>query len=89
MYWDKAETMATMVPKIDELVNVLSMSDKNVADLQAKLYDEMMTIEGLTEEEMYDATTMLAMKHDLLHVFFVMLDHHSKRYIFQMLRHGI
>lgn len=82
------ETVAAMVPKIDKLVNVLSMADKDVANFQVKLYDEM-TIEGLTEDEMYGVTTMMATKHDLIRVFFTMPNHHRKRYILQMFRHGI
>lgn len=70
--------MPAMVLKINGLVNVLYTVDKDVADLQVKLYDEMMTIEGLTESEMYDATTKLATKQDLLRVFFAMPNHHKK-----------
>lgn len=83
------ETVAVMVPKIDRLVNVLSTADKDVTNFQVKLYNEMTTIEGLTEDEMYDSTTMMTTKHDLLRVFFTMPNHHRKRYILQMLRHGI
>ncbi|GAY52179.1 hypothetical protein CUMW_139900 [Citrus unshiu] len=83
------ETVVAMVPKIDRLVNVLSTADKDVTNFQVKLYNEMTTIEGLTEDEMYDSTTMMTTKHDLLRVFFTMPNHHRKRYILQMLRHGI
>lgn len=72
------ETVAAMVPQLNELVNVLSTAYKDVADLQVKLYDEKMKIEGLTEDEIYDATIMLAAKHDLLYVFFVMPNHRRK-----------
>lgn len=83
------ETVAAMVPKIDKLVNVLSTADKDVANFQVKLYDGMTTIEGLTEDGMYDATTMMATKLDLIRVFFTMPNHHRKRDILQMFRHGI
>lgn len=53
-----AETVAAMVPQLNELVNVLSTADKDVADLQVKLYDEKMAIEGLIEDEIYDATNV-------------------------------
>lgn len=80
-----AKTVVAMVIKIDGLVNVFSTANVDMADLQVKLYGEMMTIEGLTEYEMYDAITMLATKHDVLRVFFVMPNHHRKLYILQML----
>lgn len=83
------EIVAAMVPKINKMVNVLSTADKDVTNFQVKLYDEMTTIEGLTEDEMYDSTTMMTTKHDLLRVLFTMPNHHRKRYILQMLRHGI
>lgn len=40
--------------------------------MQAKLYEEISKIEGLGDEEIYDATSILTTKHDLLRVFFTL-----------------
>lgn len=45
-----AESLAAMVPKLDGLINVLS-NDKNISDLQGKLYGEISKIEGLADEK--------------------------------------
>lgn len=49
----------------------------------------MSKIERLSDEEIYDRTTILAMKHDLLCVFSILLDHLKKqRHVIQMFRPG-
>ena len=64
-------------------------SDKDIANLQGKLYGEMSKIEGLGNEEIYNATSMLASKHDLIRVFFTFPDHVKKGYIIQMMHHKV
>ncbi|ESR64554.1 hypothetical protein CICLE_v10010139mg [Citrus x clementina] len=50
----------------------------------------MSKIEGrLADEGIYEATSMLVSKHDLLHVFFTLPYHLKKRYVIQMLRCGV
>ena len=44
-----AKSVAGMIPKLDGLINVLSTQDKEVADLLAKVFDEMLKIDGLDE----------------------------------------
>ncbi|GAY58634.1 hypothetical protein CUMW_188470 [Citrus unshiu] len=44
------ESLAAMVPKLDGLINVLS-NDKNISDLQGKLYGEISKIEGSADEK--------------------------------------
>lgn len=83
-----AESVAELVPKIDGLISIFS-SDKDIADLQGKLYGEMSRIEGLADEEIYDATSTLASKHDLLYMFFTLPHHHKKGYVIQMLHHRV
>lgn len=46
-------------------------------------------IECLADEETYDETSILAMKQDLLRVFFTLPDHLNKGYVIQMFRHGM
>ena len=43
------ESISAMVPKLDGLISVLSTADKELYDLQAKLYGEICKIEGLGE----------------------------------------
>lgn len=83
-----ADSVAAMVPKIDGLITALS-SDEEIADLQGKLYVEMSKIGGLADEEIYCATSILALKHDLLRVFFTLHDHLKKRYVIQIVRRGV
>ena len=83
-----ADSVAAMIRKMNGLVTALS-SDKEIADLQGNLYREMSKIEGLADEEIYDATSMFASKHDLLRVFFTLPDHLKKGYVLQMLRRGV
>lgn len=62
----------TIVPRLAELINVLFTFDMDIANLQAKLYEEISKIKGLGDEEIYDATSILTTKHDLLRVFFTL-----------------
>ena len=64
-----AEPVARMIAKLDGLINVLSTQDKEVADLLAKVFDEMLKIDGLDEVQKMKATNMLATKPKLLRVF--------------------
>ena len=45
-------------------------TDKELSNLQAKLYDEMRKIDGLIEKEILDAVDIIATKHGMLRVFF-------------------
>ncbi|KAL5544952.1 hypothetical protein UlMin_008736 [Ulmus minor] len=80
--------VAAMELKIDYLINVLS-SDKEVADLQAKLDNELSKIEGLSELQVFRATNILASKLDLLRVFFGMSEERKKIYVLNLLMHGL
>ncbi|KAK9193690.1 hypothetical protein WN944_004387 [Citrus x changshan-huyou] len=65
-----AESMTKMIPKLDGLINVLFTQDKEVADLLAKVFDEMLKIDGLGEVQKMKATNMFVAKPELLRVFF-------------------
>lgn len=65
-----ADSISAIVPKLDGLISVLSTADKELSDLQAKLYGEICKIEGLGEQEILDVIDILATKHDMLRVFF-------------------
>lgn len=39
-------------------------AEKEVVDLQAKLYEEMIKFDGLEQDQMYKTTNMFAIKHD-------------------------
>lgn len=84
-----ADSRAAIALRLDGCINVLSTSDKDIAYLQAKLYEEMSKIEGLGGEEIYDATIILATKHDLLRVFFTLPNHLKEGYVMQMLHCGM
>lgn len=49
-YWDNGRVANSNGPKLDGLINLLS-NDKNIADLQGKLYGEISKIEGLADEK--------------------------------------
>ncbi|KAK9199051.1 hypothetical protein WN944_014238 [Citrus x changshan-huyou] len=76
-----AESISAIVPKLDGLISVLSTADKELSDLQAKLYGEICKIEGLGEQEILDAIDILATKHDMLCVFFNLPNELKKGYI--------
>lgn len=64
-----AKSVAAMVPKIDDLINVLS-NNKNITYLQGKLSKE---IEDLADEDMYDAIicwprNMICLMYSLLYL---------------------
>ncbi|KAL5544953.1 hypothetical protein UlMin_008737 [Ulmus minor] len=80
--------VAAMELKIDNLINV-SSSDKEVADLQAKLDNELSKIKGLSELQVFRATNILASKLDLLRVFFGMSEERKKIYVLNLLMHGL
>ena len=44
-----AKSISAMVPKLDGLISVLSTTDKELSDLQARLYGEICKIKGLGE----------------------------------------
>ncbi|KAK1570953.1 hypothetical protein Q3G72_009570 [Acer saccharum] len=83
-----AFAIAAMAPKLDGLINVLSY-EKEVADLQAKLKDELNNMEGLSRLQLFRATNMLAKDHDLLRVFFTMFAEEKKIYVMDLLEHGL
>ncbi|GMN22149.1 hypothetical protein TIFTF001_043459 [Ficus carica] len=83
-----AQSVAAMVPKLDGLIDVLSTADKDVAGLQATLYEEIMKIEGLDDDQLYDATNILATNHDMLRVFYNIPDQLKKGYILKVLSRG-
>lgn len=83
-----AASMATMAQKIDGLINVWS-NDKEVANMQAKLDNELTKIEGLTELQVFRVTNILATKHDLLRVFFSMSKERRRPYVFNLLEYGL
>lgn len=56
-----AKSVATIVPRLDDLINVISASDKDIIDLQVKLYEEIIKIKGLGDEKIYDAISMSTM----------------------------
>ncbi|KAL5550500.1 hypothetical protein UlMin_000676 [Ulmus minor] len=64
-----AQSIATMVPKLGGLVEVLSTADKEVSKWQGKLMEKLMKVDSLYEDQIIDATMMLASKHDFLRVF--------------------
>ena len=64
------ELVAGMILKLDGLINIISTQDKEVADLLAKVFDEMLKIDCLDEVQKMKATNMLATKPELLRVFF-------------------
>ena len=78
-----------MVLKLDGVIDVLSTADKDLAGLQANLYQEMIKIDGLDDDQVYDATNILATKHDLLRVFYNISDQLKKGYILKILSHGV
>ena len=83
-----ASAIATMAPKLDGLINVLS-HENEVVDLQAKLKSELNNMEGLSRLQLFRATNMLAKDHDLLRVFFTMSDEEKKIYVIDLLKHGL
>ena len=48
-------------------------------------YIEMSKIKSFGDTKIHGRTSMLASKHDLLIVFFILLDHLKKGYVIQML----
>ena len=76
------ESTSAMVPKLDGFISVLFTVDKELSDLQAKLYSEICKIEGLGEQEILDMIDILATKHDMLHVSFNLPNELKKGYIF-------
>lgn len=76
-----AESVVGMILKLDGLINVLSTQDKEVADLLAKVFDEMLKIDGLDEVQKMKATNMLATKPELLRVFFNIPSSMKKGYV--------
>ncbi|KAK9209312.1 hypothetical protein WN944_001678 [Citrus x changshan-huyou] len=84
-----AESISVMVPKLDGLISVLSTTDKELSDLQAKLYGEICKIEVLGEQEILDAIDILATKHNMLRVFFNLPNELKKGYILQKIGRGI
>ncbi|KAK0590106.1 hypothetical protein LWI29_022765 [Acer saccharum] len=83
-----ASAIAAMAPKLDGLINVLSY-EKEVADLQAKLKNELNNMEGLSRLQLFRATNMLAKDHDLLRVFFTMSVEEKKIYVMDLLEYGL
>lgn len=83
-----AASVQAMTSKIDALIKVLS-TDKQVAELQAKLDGELSKIEGLTGLQVFRAINILATNHDLLRVFFTMSEERKKVYITHLLEHGL
>ncbi|ESR33672.1 hypothetical protein CICLE_v10006825mg [Citrus x clementina] len=84
-----AESISAIVPKLDGLISVLSTADKELFDLQAKLYGEICKIEGLGEQEILDAIDILATKHDKLRVFFNLPNELKKGYILRKIGRGL
>ncbi|KAH9778941.1 Myb DNA-bind 3 domain-containing protein [Citrus sinensis] len=84
-----AESISAIVPKLDGLISVLSTADKELSDLQAKLYGEICKIEGLGEQEILDAIDILATKHDMLCVFFNLPNELKKGYILRKIGRGL
>ncbi|KAL5544962.1 hypothetical protein UlMin_008746 [Ulmus minor] len=64
-------------------------NEKEVAELQVKLDNELSKIEGLSAFEVFHATNILASKHDLLRVFFGMSEERKKLYVLNLLEHGL
>ncbi|KAM5572598.1 hypothetical protein ABKV19_012579 [Rosa sericea] len=85
---EMSKNVSTMSSKIDALVNIFS-SDKEVAELQAKLDSELNKIDGLTEFQVFRATNILARQHDLLRVFFGMSEERKQTYVTYLLEHGV
>ncbi|CAN6579235.1 unnamed protein product [Malus baccata var. baccata] len=83
-----AASVQAMTSKIDALIKVLS-TDKQVAELQAKLDGELSKIEGLTGLQVFRAINILATNHDLLRVFFTMSEERKKVYITHLLEYGL
>ena len=71
------------------LISVLSTADKELSDLQAKLYNEICKIEGLGKQEILVAIDILATKHDMLHVFFNLSNELKKGYILRKIGRGL
>lgn len=72
-----AELVAAMVLKLNGLISELS-NGYYMVDLQIKLYGEMSKIKSFGDTKIHGRTRMLASKHDLLSVFFTLLDHLKK-----------
>ncbi|PQQ18955.1 hypothetical protein Pyn_22532 [Prunus yedoensis var. nudiflora] len=83
-----AEAVAGMAPQLAGLVNVLS-TEKDLADMQAKLGGELRKIEFLSPLQVFRITNVLAKEHDLLRVFFTMTDEEKKDYVFNLMEHGL
>ena len=64
------ESISAIVRKLDGLISVLSTTDKQLSNLQAKLYDKMRKIIGLSEKKIFDAIDIMVTKHDVLGGFF-------------------
>ena len=84
-----AQSVEAMVPKLGGLFEVLSTVDKEISKLQGKLMEELMKVNALNEDQIIDATIMLASKHDLLRVFFSMPDNLKRGYVLKMLYRGV
>lgn len=82
-----SKSISALISKLDELISVLSTIDKELSNLQVKLFDEMRKIDGLSEKEILDAIDIIATKHDMLHVFFNLSNELKKRYILRMIGH--
>lgn len=66
----RAESISAIVPKQEGLISVLSTADKELSDFQAKLYDEICKIDGLSGKEILDVIDIMVTHYDTLRVFF-------------------
>ncbi|GMN65503.1 hypothetical protein TIFTF001_034563 [Ficus carica] len=83
-----AQFVAAMVPKLNGLIDMLSTVNKDVAGLQANLYEEIMKSEGLDDDQLYDVTNILATNNDMLRVFYNIPNQLKIVYILKVLSHG-
>lgn len=60
-------------------------AEKEVVDLQAKLYEEIIKLDGLEQDQMYKTTNMFAIKHDF---FFFLNGKHDLLCVFFDLYHA-
>ncbi|PQM39925.1 hypothetical protein Pyn_00916 [Prunus yedoensis var. nudiflora] len=82
------EAVAGMAPQLAGLVNVLS-TEKDLANMQAKLGGELRKIEFLSPLQAFHITNILVKEHDLLRVFFTMTDEEKKDNVFNLMEHGL
>ncbi|CAL9019553.1 unnamed protein product [Prunus brigantina] len=82
------QPIAGMSPQLAGLVNVLS-TEKDLADMQAKLCGELRKIEFLSPLQVFRITNVLAKEHDLLRIFFTMTNEEKKDYVFNLMEHGL